>query len=124
MQTIDRGNTWSWKNSSGKIDHPDEGRSGSKDQSDAVCGAIWNASRHSDEFEFEYGDTLSAITQVSTSINEDMKNQITFDFEEELKNAHLFRSQNDQVMGLDFGRGRARKVDNSAFYLAQGIVCF
>lgn len=112
------------KNSSGKIDHPDEGRSGSKDQSDAVCGAIWNASRHSDEFEFEYGDTLSAITQVSSSINEEMKNQVLLNFEEELKNAHLFSSQSNQEIGLDFGRGKARKVNNNAFYLAQGIVCF
>ena len=70
---------------SGKIDHPDGGTSGSKDLADAVCGSTFNASRHADEFGFDYGETLDSISEVSMShsmANE--KKQLAIDFEHEL----------------------------------------
>ena len=48
---------------SGKIDHPDGGTSGSKDMSDAVCGALWNASQHAEEYSYEYGEDLDVIQE-------------------------------------------------------------
>lgn len=70
---------------SGKIDHPDGGTSGSKDLADAVCGSTFNASRHADEFGFDYGETLDSISEVSMSHNyADEKKQLAVDFEHEL----------------------------------------
>ena len=50
-------------NNTGRVDHPDSGRVGAKDCADAICGALWNASQHAEEFDFEYGDTLDAIIE-------------------------------------------------------------
>lgn len=70
---------------SGKIDHPDGGTSGSKDLADAVCGSTFNASRHADEFGFDYGETLDSISEVSMSHNYDSeRKQLSVDFEHEL----------------------------------------
>jgi len=49
----------------GKIDHPDGGRIGSKDICDAFAGSLYNASLHADEFNFEYGETLETLVDVS-----------------------------------------------------------
>lgn len=65
----------------GRVDHP---ASGKKDQSDAVCGAIFNASKHAEEFAYEYGEDLDAILEQNLS-TEQTKQQLTIDFEEELK---------------------------------------
>ena len=67
----------------GRVDHPVSGR---KDQSDAVCGAIFNASKHAEEFAYEYGEDLDAILEQNLS-TEQTKQQLTIDFEEELKKA-------------------------------------
>lgn len=45
-------------NNTGKIDHPEGGKVGSKDAADALCGALWNASLHQEEYSFEYGEDL------------------------------------------------------------------
>lgn len=48
---------------SGKIDHPDNGRFGSKDLSDACCGSVFNASKHAEEFAYNYGEGLDILTE-------------------------------------------------------------
>lgn len=53
-------------NNTGKVDHPDGGTRGSKDIADAVCGALWNASQHAEEFAFDYGETLDATLDTNT----------------------------------------------------------
>lgn len=74
-------------NSNGKIDHTPSGIN-SKDSADALCGAIWNASQHGEEFNFEFGETLDTIVDVSSqSLKNDSNQQIIIDFEEELKRA-------------------------------------
>ena len=116
---------------SGKIDHPDHGRSGSKDTADAVCGALYNASQHAEEFAFEYGEDLSLAVEVSgtTTNEEQLKKQITLDFEQELQRA--FENQNqkeyreklverDNNIFMDFGMGRAKALN--PYYLSQGII--
>ncbi len=95
-------------NSNGKIDHTPSGIN-SKDSADALCGAIWNASQHGEEFDFEFGETLDTIVDVSSETSQDnMKEQITVNFEDELKRAanafgqSLKRKDNNYT---DFGMG-------------------
>lgn len=66
----------------GKIDHP----SGSKkDVCDAVCGAIYNASSHAEEFAFDYGETMEQILLANSDYGfEDVKS-ISTQLEDELK---------------------------------------
>ena len=68
----------------GKIDHPNEGRSGSKDQSDAVAGAIYNASKHADEFAFFYGEDIENTLDANNKSLLFDKKQLEIDLQEEL----------------------------------------
>jgi len=98
-------------NNTGKIDHPDGGRSGSKDQSDAVCGALYNASQHSEEYAFEYGENLiNAVPQFNVQTGNE-KQQINKLFEEQLK--QTFRNSNmSNTIYKDFGMGKASSQVN------------
>lgn len=49
-------------NNSGKIDHTPSGIN-SKDSADAICGALYNASLHADEFALDYGESLDILTE-------------------------------------------------------------
>lgn len=70
----------------GHIEHPDEGRSGSKDAIDGICGALWNAAAHAEQFAYDYGETYDTINTVNTENLADLdRKQLTVDFEEELK---------------------------------------
>lgn len=67
----------------GKVDHPDGGK---KDVSDALCGAIYNASKNAEQFAFEWGESLDTITSTNSLIPDSaLRQQITVEFEEELK---------------------------------------
>ena len=103
------------RTTSGKIDHP---QNGSKDQSDAVCGAIWNASQHAEEYAFEYGDDLESVL-LSNEDKDITREQITVDFEDELKRmfdpiAQKVAKQREQTQTkqqpsfMDFGLGAAQ----------------
>ena len=67
---------------SGKVDHPDGGK---KDICDAICGAIYNASRHAEEFAYDYGESAQQLLDVNNNFEYDEKCQLTLDLEEELK---------------------------------------
>lgn len=103
-------------NSNGKIDHTPSGIN-SKDSADALCGAIWNASQHGEEFNFEFGETIDTIIDVSSSPNSvDNRKQVTVDFEEELKRVsdafgQSVRNSNNYT---DFGLGSST-TDYSLF---------
>lgn len=56
----------------------------SKDSADAVCGAVYNASQHAEEFAFDFGESLESILETNND-SSNLKRQITIDFEEELK---------------------------------------
>lgn len=73
-------------NNSGKIDHSPSGIN-SKDSADAVCGALWNASNHAEEFDFEFGDRIESMLDTSSlgMSKENQQRQFVIDFEEELK---------------------------------------
>ena len=120
----------------GAIDHPDGGRSGSKDTCDAFAGSLYNASLHGDEFNFEYGETLESIIDVSKSSSafsevQSFKEQ----FETELN--QLFdpfgniniptdnkenKIETKKYQPMNFGLGIAKPLSSNQFYLSNGIV--
>ena len=117
----------------GKIDHEDGGRIGSKDACDAFAGSLYNASLHGDEFNFEYGETLDSIVEVSNFSNAPDKDQIRIAFENELNNLFdpmnglLKKQKNNNTVnkndnGLDFGFGVSRPLASNQFYLSNGII--
>ena len=67
-------------NNTGKVDHSPNGIN-SKDCSDACCGAVYNASQHGEEYEFEFGEDLDII--VNSNL-EPSKEQIMIDLKEEI----------------------------------------
>lgn len=116
------------RNSAGKIDHPDGGRSGSKDSCDALCGALWNASQNGQEYAFEFGEDINTTIDVSKSNTDEYKKQLTVDFEQELikafdimqnDNAKINNKQNENNF-MDFGMGKAQVIN--PYYLMNGIV--
>ena len=109
-------------NNTGKVDHPENG---SKDSADAVCGSVYTASQHVEEYAFEYGDDIENITQVSGSTEQQNKEQITVDFEEELKNAFSALRKEDTNTSetsktMDFGLGPSVPFTNN--YISEGIM--
>ena len=108
-------------NNSGKVDHAPTGIN-SKDQADAVCGALWNASKHIEEFNFEFGETLDTIVDVSTTVsNQNIKQQVILDFEEELKRARDAVPDKQKDFFMDFGMGKRGDL-NADLYLMDGII--
>ena len=68
--------------SDGHIDHP---QNGSKDQSDAVCGALFLASEFAEEYAYDYGENLETSLEVNSDITDDYKkHQMIAAFQEEL----------------------------------------
>lgn len=72
------------RESDGHINHPEGGTQGSKDAADALCGAMWNASQHADQFAYDYGEDAPVVLQVNEGTSDGM-NQMVVDFEEALK---------------------------------------
>ena len=104
------------KDGNGKIDHPPMF---SKDAADGVCGALYNASQHAEEFSFEWGDTIQATIDVSSAGQEIDKKQIVLNFEEELKKLDPVRNNTDSQF-IDFGMGKAQDLYSN--YLMAGII--
>ena len=73
------------KESDGHINHPDNGRSGSKDQCDAMVGALYGASLHAEEFAFDYGESAETTLRINSDSG-DFALEMNKAFEEELKN--------------------------------------
>lgn len=73
------------RESSGKINHPEGGKYGSKDQADGFCGALFMASKFAAEYAYSYGESLS--TTLATNLIEDrelQKAELIANFEAEL----------------------------------------
>lgn len=91
----------------GKIDHPDGGTSGSKDMADAVCGSLWNASQHAEEYSYDFGEDLDVV-RIANDVDElslENKKQIVLDMEEELKKFSLFDNAFQQKqLQMSFGQ--------------------
>lgn len=67
---------------SGKVDHPD---GGSKDTADALCGAIYNASKHAEEFAYDYGESNEQLLRINSDGTSEDVHQLTVNLEDELK---------------------------------------
>ena len=68
--------------SDGHIDHP---QNFSKDQSDAVCGALFLASEFAEEYAYDYGENLETSLDINTSASDEYrKQQMIAEFQEEL----------------------------------------
>lgn len=72
-------------NNSGKVDHPPKG---SKDQADALCGAVYTASSYAEQFAYDYGESLETLTDVNNDAVNNYKKQLMVDFQEEMKKIH------------------------------------
>jgi len=96
----------------GKVDHPDGGR---KDVCDAVCGALFNASKNAEQFAFDFGESLDTTLQVSNATANDSytKKQINIEFEEEIKNLLDPLSKQKQKI-LDKSSSIENKQENNA----------
>lgn len=107
----------------GKVDHPENQ---SKDQADALCGAVFTASKYAEEFAYDYGETLDDIVKVSTDQSANFQEQIRQELEDEMKQAfNPVRRQSqdpDKDKYLDFGMGKAQSIPQQ--YLSQGIIVF
>ena len=67
--------------SDGHIDHP---QNGSKDQADAVCGALYLASQFAEQYSYDYGESLEAALTINEDTDELKKQRFITDFQNEL----------------------------------------
>lgn len=71
--------------SDGHIDHTTSGIN-SKDISDALCGAIYEASKHAEEFAYDYGETLEQTLTANSDVSlQQTAEQLALDFEAEMQ---------------------------------------
>ena len=105
----------------GKVDHTEQGIN-SKDAADAVCGSVYSASQHAEEFAYDYGETMNSFVDANSEENGLLKEQLTVEFEDTLKNFFARKPiPSDQVekqqqkqqdtVNLDFGFGPATNLD-------------
>ncbi|MBQ6627817.1 MAG: hypothetical protein IJH65_03200 [Methanobrevibacter sp.] len=99
---------------SGKVDHPDNGRFGSKDQADAVCGAIFNASKHAEEFGYEFGESANWVADINEFNLDDPIDAL----QESLINNQVKNIPLSKPI-IDFGMGEAED-----YYPSDGIILF
>ena len=64
----------------------------SKDASDAVCGAMYNASQHAEEFAYDYGESAEDLLRFNGDAEHSDKQQLTLDLELELQRMYQARS--------------------------------
>lgn len=112
------------RNSAGRIDHPDEGKSGSKDCADALCGALWNASQNAEEFGFDYGEDIEQMVNVSkTSSAAQERAQVMVDFQAELQK--IFGSDVERGLRRNDTESEKHKQDyQNMSYIQSGIIPF
>lgn len=115
------------RDNNGKVDHSPSGIN-SKDVSDAVCGALFNASKHAEEFAFFWGEDLDSIVDVGNSNNTLTKKQVAIDMETELnklfdpmQEVAIQKTKEDEKRFMNFGMGSATSNFN-ALYLSNGII--
>lgn len=56
----------------------------SKDVCDATCGAVYNASKHAEEFAYDYGEQMEDVLRLNDISKDDDVKQLTVDLENEL----------------------------------------
>ena len=82
--------------SDGHIDHP---QNFSKDQSDAVCGALFLASEFAEEYSYDYGENLDTSLDVNIeNSDETKKRQMILEFQEELARLYADIAETDTIV--------------------------
>lgn len=94
-------------NNTGKIDHP---KNGSKDQADAITGAIYKASQYAEEYAYNYGESYDITIGVNK--NDNSVKQMTLNFEEELKRAGDLIHMNKDLYNIDEEASKKNSNDN------------
>lgn len=103
--------------STGKIDHTPNGH---KDALDAVCGSIYTASRHAEEYAFDYGETLDTVTAANSDAGSQVSmQQVALDFEAEMQKLLDPIQKNDTVTRTTI---QSNSVPISNLYLMDGIL--
>lgn len=102
------------KQSDGHINHPEGGTRGSKDAIDAVCGALWNASQHADEYAYEFGENANMVADFN-----DYEQDVLATFESNLINSNKIKTDQLSKLSIDFGMGEAEE-----YYPSDGIILF
>lgn len=107
-------------NNTGKVDHPPNGH---KDVSDAVCGAVYNASKNAEQYAFDYGEDLEVTQAISNDINQFNQHQITIDFEAEMMKL-LDPVQEEHKKDQNNNKNKQSSIPSNAMYLYDGIIVF
>ena len=82
--------------SDGHIDHP---QNFSKDQADAVCGALFLASEFAEEYSYDYGENLETSLDVTVeNSDEHKKRQMILDFQNELTQLYTEFAEADSII--------------------------
>lgn len=92
----------------GKVDHPSQG---SKDASDAVCGAVFNASKFAEEYAYDYGENSQLLLDVNEDNNKDFKKQLTLDMNALM--SELAQSDNRQIIDAIESTSKLPKNSNN-----------
>lgn len=105
--------------SDGHIDHP---KNGSKDQADAVCGALYLASMFSEEYSYSYGESIDASLDANDFESEEIrKMQMMLDFQKELANIYAEVNEGEK---REAAERRQRQVEYQAYQdILDGIIC-
>jgi hypothetical protein len=105
----------------GKIDHSPNFH---KDALDAVAAATFNASKHAEEYAYDYGESLDTTTSVNRggSYSSEIQ-QMAVDFEAEMQkmlDPMLYSNSEAQTNHLDFGMGSASILPQT--FVQDGII--
>lgn len=102
----------------GRIDHTPNNH---KDALDAVCGATFTASKHADEYAFDYGESLDTFFNVNNEAsNQTLQQQIVLDFENELKQIHSPLGRNSNV-NTSLNKKNSEDTDTSRVWASNSI---
>ena len=84
------------RKSDGHVDHTKQGID-SKDQADGLCGALWAASKYSEEYSYRYGDNLDASLEINMDTPDTLKKQqMIQQFQEELTQIYTEIAENEK----------------------------
>ena len=110
------------KEPDGHIEHSEGGTQGSKDICDALCGSLYSASQHLEEYAFDYGESIDDTLKVNTfnTSREQVQNQINVAFEQELQDLLTPKSIKEQ-MKKDKEANDTYQY-NSPAYVSQGML--
>lgn len=120
------------KLSDGHIDHTTSGIN-SKDISDALCGSIYEASKHAEQFAFDYGEDLDTVREVSSpsfinqQVNQEFQDELQKLFDPRLRQQQKTTQKENQSVTpkdglMDFGFGKSETYN--PLYVSQGIIVF